>query len=255
MNLKGSDYIELYINWLKSNIKFDEIGDHTEISTPFLDRHNDHLQIYVKQLNGKLLLTDDSYIINDLLLSGCEIKSDKRKDLLSTILNGVGVKLGNNDELFIEATSDNFAQKKHMLLQAMLAVNDMFLTSRDKIISFFLEDVENFLELNEVRYIPSVHLIGKSGFSHIFDFVIPASKYRSERLLKTINNPSKDNAKSLLFSWTDIVETRKNEPLFYVFMNDADREIKPDVISAFSEYNVKTVLWSKRNDYLDELVS
>ena len=34
-----------------------------EITTPFLDRHNDWIQIFVEQLeNGRLYLTDDGYI-------------------------------------------------------------------------------------------------------------------------------------------------------------------------------------------------
>ena len=63
-------------------------GEWVEITTPFLDRHNDALQIYARAENGGFVLTDDSYILRDLEGSGCSIKSEKRKDLLQMTLNG-----------------------------------------------------------------------------------------------------------------------------------------------------------------------
>ena len=41
--------LDNYINWLKSEITFSQIGEYYEITTPFLDPSNDYLQIYVKQ--------------------------------------------------------------------------------------------------------------------------------------------------------------------------------------------------------------
>ncbi len=48
---------------------------------PFLDRHNDALQIYARRENGGFLLTDDSYTVHDLQASGCALNTDKRRDL------------------------------------------------------------------------------------------------------------------------------------------------------------------------------
>lgn len=254
MKLKGSDFIESYINWLKSNIKVNEIKDYTEITTPFLDNHNDHIQIYVKQDKDKFIISDDGYIIGDLLMSGCEINSQRRKELLNTIINSVGVKLY-DDELFIEANFNNFAQKKHMLIQAMLSVSDMFMLSQHRVASVFLEDVEEFLINNDIRYTPSIILSGKSGFSHTFDFIIPASKKRPERLIKAVNNPSKDRAQNILFSWSDIREVRKQGTNMIVFLNDYEKDVRSDVISAFSQYDISTILWSQRQNSISELAS
>jgi len=41
----------------------------------------------------------------------------------------------------------DFAQKKHSLLQAMLAVNDMFVMGEEHVLSLFREDVAVFVEL------------------------------------------------------------------------------------------------------------
>ena len=41
-----------------------------ELGTPFMDRHNDGLIIYAKLENDSIILSDDGYIIGDLLADG-----------------------------------------------------------------------------------------------------------------------------------------------------------------------------------------
>ena len=243
-----------YINWVKQKIKLTDINGIIEITTPLLDRHNDHLQIYVISQGDKLKLTDDGYILTDLLLSGCDIHSSpKRETMFKTILNGFGVQCSKNDELYIEATLDDFPQKKNMLLQAMIAVNDMFFTVRENVSSIFLEDIEHFLLENDIRFIDNISFTGKSGFTHKFDFVIPASKKKPERFIYAMNNPTKDKAGALLFQWDDIKETRKLGSTLYAFLNDSDKTISKEIIIALSNYGVKTVLWENRNSFIEEL--
>ena len=77
-----------YFSWLKDKTVFRQIEDRLEITTPFLDRHNDYLQIFVKNDNGGFILSDDGYIIDDLRLSGCKLESKNRQALLKMTLNG-----------------------------------------------------------------------------------------------------------------------------------------------------------------------
>ena len=106
------DLIDRYLLWLKDKTVLREIKDWVEITTPYLDRHNDYLQIYVKRGNNGFILTDDGYTIGDLRQSGCELESKKRKDLLTLTLNGFGVKL-EREALVIHASPESFALKKH----------------------------------------------------------------------------------------------------------------------------------------------
>jgi len=121
--------LDQYTKWLRDKTSLRQISDWIEISTPYLDRHNDCLQIYAKRQNGGYLLTDDGYIIQDLQQSGCKLDTGKRQALLMT-LNGFGVRL-NDGRLEIQASPDNFAVRKHNLVQAMLAVNDLSLNPLD----------------------------------------------------------------------------------------------------------------------------
>jgi hypothetical protein len=248
------ELLDRYMQWLREKTKLRQIDDWVEITTPYLDRHNDCLQIYARREDGGWILTDDGYIVDDLETSGCALDSPKRQDLLKTALNGYGVQLAEG-AIQVRATADNFALRKHNLVQAMLAVNDMFYLARPTVVSLFYEDVVNWLDLHEVRYMPKVKFTGKTGFDYMFDFGIPKSRTQPERLLKAITHPSKDAAQSAILSWLDTRDVRPPYSRFYAVLNDANHEVSPAIESAFRNYGVRPVLWSKREDIREELAA
>jgi hypothetical protein len=243
-----------YIDWLRQRISIESVNGVCEITTPFLDRHNDQLQIYVKKTDNSLILTDDGYTINDLKSSGCDLSSQTRKRKLQTIINGFGVRFS-DDEIFVETRPENFPQKKHNLIQAILSINDLFFTAAPFVASMFNEDVETYLRLNEVRFTPRVKFTGKSGFDHFFDFVIPASNKMPERILKAINKPDDKNIKLLIFSWSDTKEVRAIDSLAYGVLNDSEKDINPSLYSALKQYGIKPILWSQRDKVINELAA
>ena len=132
--------IEGYWDWLKDQMNLREIDDCVEITTPYLDRHNDFLQIYARRNDEGFVLTDDGYVVEDLELSGCKIESPRRRALFYTTLKGFGVET-NNNALEVKVTPGNFAVRKHNLVQAMLAVNDLSYVAPSTVESLFHEDV------------------------------------------------------------------------------------------------------------------
>ena len=110
-----------YIEWLRQNINIKEINGMYEITTPFLDRHNDHLQIYVKKSDGGLILTDNGQTITNHRLSGFEFTPEKRQ-ILNSNLKSFGIQLI-DEELVAKTTPEDFPQKKHNLIQAILYIS------------------------------------------------------------------------------------------------------------------------------------
>ena len=201
--------VALYTNWLKERVRIKTIGDVCELTTPFVDRHNDYMQIYVKATPSGMLLTDDGYTLRDLEISGLEFNTERRKNELKIILNGFGVSL----------------------------------------------DVERFLSLHEIRFTKDINFIGKSGFNHHFDFVIPPSKAVPERVLRTINNPTKNNVSAIIFSWDDARKVRAENSIAIAMLNDQDKEISPDTVHALKAYDIEPLLWSKRDKYFEKLAA
>lgn len=246
--------VEDYIAWLRDKTLLRQVKGWIQITTPYLDRHNDYLQIYVKADNGGYYLTDDGYTINDLEISGCKLESEKRRQLLKLTLNGFGVQLDEN-ALVTRASRASFPMSKHNLIQAMLAVNDMFYLAAPLVKSLFYEDVVSWLNTNDIRYTPKLKFTGKSGYDHVFDFVIPKSKNAPERLLQPVAKPSKERVQLLAFSITDTLETRPEPSLAYALLNDNDTKVPDSVISALRVYGILPVPWSERDSYLSKLAA
>ena len=230
--------LDQYSQWLRDKSVLREVNDqYVEITTPFLDRHNDYAQIYVRRENGGYLLTDGGETIEDLRSSGCDLETRKRKDLLTATLNGFGIQR-DGDALMVKATPQSFSLRKHNLVQAILAVNDLFYLAVPVVASLFLEDVMAWFELHDIRYTPNVKFTGKSGYDHTFDFVIPASRRAAERLIRAVNRPSRDLAESLAFSWVDTREVRPATSRFYAFLNDEDRPPAAPILDALRNYEI-----------------
>jgi hypothetical protein len=246
--------INEYLNWIKDNtiVKKVEEGKVCSISTPFLDRHNDHLDIYLVRHNDRFKLTDNGYTIADLKMSGLEINTPKRDSILKTVLNGFGVKMNAEDELFVEATASNIGQKKHYLLQAILAVNDLFNLAQETVFSMFKEDVELYFQINDLVFSKDIKLSGKSGFDHNIDFLVPKFKDKPERLIKTINAAKKNTVLSAIMAFNDINQTRETQTKNYVIYNDLERTASGDAIEALENYGVKHIPWTMKEQCIEE---
>ena len=236
---------DAYHQWLKDKTVIREIDQWAEITTPYLDRHNDYVQIYARKENGGFLLTDDGYTIGDLEQNGCKLESHRRKDLLQLTLNGFGVRL-DGQALQVHASTENFSLRKHSLVQAMLAVNDMFYLAVPMVASLFYEDVVTWLDASDIRYTPKVKFTGKTGYDHLFDFVIPKSKQQPERVLHAINHPDRRSTQAVVMSWVDTKEIRAADSRAYALLNDAEHAVSSDVLDALRSYDVVPVPWSER---------
>jgi hypothetical protein len=244
-----------YHAWLRDKTTLRQVnGEWVEITTPYLDRHNDALQLYVRAEGGGYILTDDSYTIHDLEASGCDLRPKKRQDLLRMTLNGFGVRL-QRDALEVHATAETFPLRKHSLIQAVLAVNDLFYLAKPIVESLFFEDVVTWLDANDIRYTPEVKFTGISRYDHLFNFVIPKSRREPERIVQAINRPTRETALQFINAWTDTRQTRPPESKAYAMLNDIEKVVSSSVIDAFRNYQIHAVPWGERAQVVPELAA
>lgn len=257
--LSAKELASTYIKWLTENIEFNNIEENiVRIDTPFYDRHNDSLILYAmkKTPTSPLIITDSGYTLDDLEADGIFINRSKRKkNVLYESLNSYGIKLDEDtNELYINTSKGDFPQDKHRLLQAMLFVNDMFLTSKPNTKSFFLEDVEEYLIENNIRAMKGASFIGSSGMNHKFEFSIAGIKDIPDKLIKVLSSPKNETyAKALV---TDVEQTRsalKRPTTFYTFINDTETEVDESMVNLLEQANIVTVPFKKRNEFTPEL--
>lgn len=236
-----------YSTWLRDRHVLRTIGDeYVEVTTPFVDRDNDNLQIYVRKTPGGFELTDAGETISDLRFSGCELDTDRRQNLLKTTVNGFAVQVV-DEALQVSATAQNFPLRKHSLVQAMLAVNDLFHLAAPNVASLFQEDVARWLAEHDVRFTPNVRFVGRTGFDQHFDFAIPASRTQPERLVNVIAVPTRQRISSLILAWEDTKENRSQDSMCVAILNDAEKPVRVDAVAALKNYGIMPVRWSERD--------
>ncbi|MDO4605023.1 MAG: DUF1829 domain-containing protein [Helcococcus sp.] len=239
------DYIKEYTDWLYNNITQTNIDDNLiEITTPFLDRHNDYTQVYIKIKNGiPNEVSDMGYTIDDLIMSGFEFNSNKRKELMNIIINRNGVTL-DNGVLTVNINSvTEIPEAKHKLLQTIISINDMFVLNRSNINNLFFEEVNAFFEKNNIIYSENINFIGKSKLQNSYDYVLPRTKNNPERIIDVVNSLDKNKSKQIIFSWNDIVSTRKEGTLNIVIIND-ENKFSEESLNALKAYGIYPILWS-----------
>ena len=203
------DWIAEYYQWIKKNLSARCLQNGwTEIGTPFMDRHNDGLVIYAKRDGDNITLSDDGYIINDLLADGISLRGNKRAAFLSRLLASYGVE-NQSYEMIMRTTTKNYAADMHMFIQAMLAVNDMFMLNDTTVKTIFLDDVSNFFDQQGLIYTPNFLAKGSTGLEFNFNFQIAGRT--SEILINSFNSINRGNLATFLFDWLDIREERQKK--------------------------------------------
>lgn len=235
--------IDDYTEWLRIEIKFEKIGEYYEISTPFLDSGNDNIQFYVRLEGDKIHFTDDGFTINQLMMNGFQLNSNRKKTL-NNILKQYGAELS-GESIISTADVRNFPQKKHMYIQAIMKVDDLFMTVRSKGSSNFTDEIQNFFAQKDIFYSDNVQFTGISGFAHNYEFLLQRSKNKPERLCRVMNNPTKNNMGNILFAWGDTRPARREDSQLVVFLNDKN-SIANGIEEAFQNYNAKVVKWSEK---------
>lgn len=248
-----TDFFSSYLAWLRSQFSCHETGAYTVITTPFLDRHNDQIQIYTLPTTDGWTLTDAGETLSDLEMCSVRFESAKRKALLHEVLQGFGVTL-KDGELTVTADRQSRPQQMKNLIQAMLSVNDLFCLAQPTVYQFFTEDVTHWLDEKAIRFSPQVAFSGKSTLSHHYDFLIPKSKQLPERLLKIMNTPSRDYTKQVAFSWIDTRETRPAASECFVLLNDAE-SIPSGVLTSLEQYDMVPVPWGEREQFTARLAA
>jgi len=245
------EMISDYAKWLKDEITIARFGEYYELTTPYLDRFNDYLQIYVKQEpNGQITMTDDGYVISNLISSGISLKNgSKRKIMLDNIIRNFSLKL-DGENIVATATRANFPQKKHQIVQAMLSIDDMFVSSAENVKNFFIEDITTFFNANDILFTPNFSLIGKTGSLYTYEFLFQRTHSQPERFCKAINKINQSKRNLTIFNWIDTQEKRGDKSELIVMLND-ENQVSDSDINAFTNYNIRSVRFSERQKNID----
>lgn len=244
-----------YLEWTQKKLKFERNDGFVEIVTPFVDMHHDYVSLFCSKESNGYKLSDDGYLINELNDLGVDVtKSSKRNQFFTMTLNIFGISFDSStSELYVKFhTLSEYPERQQRLIQCVMRVSDMLLTSRNRVISFFTEDIANYFLENDVFFNESASFIGRSGRGQTFDFALPRTKRVKPKLIKAINNPTSESYKDPLLSFIDVQET-KSDHGFLVVANDTNIAISDKFVQSLENYNIKVLPWSDRNKWVEEI--
>lgn len=245
--------INKYLEWLKKEITAEKQKEGWYmITTPFLDRHNDYIQFYAKGTSkDNYYITDFGETIEDLELYGFDIDNEVRKKEILTILNGFGVKIDwDKKEIYVNTTIEEFPQKKHNFIQAIISIGDLYVLSKSRGITFFLSLVVDYLYEKDISFMENIFIKG-FNVEHKIDIAIGKTKTRPELLIKTIGTPNKQRLEAFLFEFQDIKKNsnRKNSKSI-ILINNEEKTISENWIEMSKNNDVELINWSDIDDKL-----
>lgn len=257
MTSETKSLVDRYIDWLREKSSEEDLaGDWKLLTIPFLDRHNDALQVFVGPGHEGLRITDEGRIIRDLRQAGCDLKpASRRREIAEEILRGLGLDPGILDDGAIKTTAVNgeFPGKLHHTLLSMLAIDGLANLSSQNVATIFKEDVEDWLLNNGFRYAKGVEFVGHSKIRHVFDFELPAGNAQPRRVLHAIPNPDKLHIQSFTY---EVLDTREaldgGSPEFIAVLQDRTA-ISPKQYKSLLAHDIRTMKWSNREEFIPRL--
>jgi hypothetical protein len=111
------------------NINIKEVKRIYEITTPFLDIHNDHIQIYLElehNSNPWAILTDKGITLSDLKASGYDWTTEENHKSLIPIVKNFKINLSSNGELSVETNYKYICDTFNRLIQAIITIITSF---------------------------------------------------------------------------------------------------------------------------------
>ncbi len=250
------DIAKEYSHWLKDRITIIKNGSETVLSTPFLDPFNDGIRIYVDKQQNEFILHDNGDSLENLSCHGIEIEnSNRRKKLIQRAIAGCAVSY-NNGRLEIKATPVNLAQRVHFLLNAILRLNDLWMSKVPHSGIDFAEIVQEYFDQQNALYIKDAAIPGKT-VEHPIDFIIPLQRQR-ERFIKLMGSPTLTTAKIISFTWFDLMNARPNAEKV-VLLNDVRspydessekefRQVSEQTMTILHGYSDRIYKWSERSN-------
>ncbi|PTJ48634.1 DUF1828 domain-containing protein [Staphylococcus simulans] len=248
-----------YFNWLKQSYKYKELDSSTEITTPFKNHLNDYIRIYVDLLpNDDIRLSDDGLTFNELEMFGIDVNTKTREKLIQNILNQFNLKLY-NDEIIADVTNESFAQSKHNLLQGILKIYDLTLTSKSNVSNLFYEDVFNFLYDEEIVGSAKVSVAGESGIKYSIDYILPGTKSKPEKLINFANNLDFNKVTNEVYMYRDVKSNRPSKnnlmPNMIIIANDIDHPVNDKARQAAEHEDLSILYWSDKENIISTLTT
>lgn len=231
------ELLEDYTSWLsKESHAFPADEDWTQLVTPFLNFNNDNIEVYYRLLpNGNVEYADGKQTLRELEMAGLNRITKSRKKEFDKILNAYGINLV-DEELTVIAPANKRESTLHRFIGATQEILDLRVLAKEKVQSFFLDDLQDLLLAHDIPTLRNPTFYGKSGLPNTFDFAVPRMGSRAEYLVRGLSNPRKDRVLSAILLIKDTLAKRADSRGMVVLNDEAG--FSADLEQALTSYEI-----------------
>jgi len=251
--MKCTTFKEVLRNHLPMMFDCREQDGRLVIETPIEYPDGDHVELYVVEESGGLVLTDLAETVRVLGNYNFDLKrSPKRFRLFEDILRAHDVHYFQGCLRIPIRSPENLPQALMRMVQAVLGVSDLLFTMRFGAGTAFKEEVEEFLIEHEIPYELDYKVVGRSAHAYTVDFYIERVKpHLVETLSSAAAGPAEILVNSTVRMWFDL--KRINGRFGYISLLDDSADVWKashlDILSDLSE----VIVWSERKRLLEAL--
>lgn len=249
---KSDLLIDTYLDWYKKKITVKELENAEQIITPYVNHINDRISIFIEFLdNDNIRLSDDGITFDELDLMSLNIDTETRKKLIADTLLKYSLTLDNGIISTVAENINEFPQKKHNLIQAILSIYDLLMTNRTNVKGIFKAEALTFFFENDFGGNAGVKFTGESGIDYLIDYSLGATTKRPNTIIKLQNNVEFANVTEQVFIAQDLKNepTLKNKGLRYV-MVIGNQKIPDRVAQAASYSDIEIIRFEEKAELL-----
>lgn len=249
----NSSLVDDYVNWLRKQYRVNNLGDTEEIVTPFTNSIGDNITIYVSSNpDNSITLTDDFDTLGDLEMMGINLAVSTREKYLKNVLKDYGVQCVDK-ELFITGSKADFPKMKQRLVEAIIHIDDIFMTRKENITNIFKEEVYDYFDKNDFGGLKTYRPYGASGNDYVVDYTIPQKTNRPFRFINFTNTSSFSNIATAGATYGDISNGQeyslKNSE-FIIIYNSKQANPSDKSINIANQYNLRLIPWDDKKQIL-----
>lgn len=252
--------IKSYLRWFEESCSEEEIDDSlSELTLPYLDQHNDFLQLYVHRNTEDVTITDDGYVFRELSQCGCDLtrkSKNKRREMAEVILRSQGINPTAIDDkqILVRASEAEVPAKIHAAFMSMLGLSGLASVSPSNVETIFKEDVSTWMTSHKVPFEPEIVLEGKSKNEFNFDFMIPGRGVSPTKIVQTFDRPDSVHIESHIYRSIDVREVA-TEPLQFVAILSPNTRSNKKALRNLMAHNIDPWEWKNRDQLLTRLMA
>lgn len=235
------------------------VDGYTRIRTPYLYPDGDVIDLYLKEGSEVLTLTDLGDTLGWLRMQTAADKMTVRQRRLieeARLVHDVELYKG---MLVVRARGqEDLGSAVTRLVQAALAVSDLWITFRGHNTATVYDDVEEFLTLHRIDFERREKLVGRSQKTWKVDFYTRTPERSA--LVNVLSTGSRASARQMIehnvTRWLDLNHLKLSaEPLRFVSLFDDEFDVWTPEDFRLIENLSEVAYWSRRDDFAELLTA